>query len=80
LNPCAAPVAPFAAGQFSALAAVHAACAHHCASSPSRLSSCLVLDREYLVALGLEGRKQAWDKACNDVTRRDGSNEDCKRL
>jgi HD-like signal output (HDOD) protein len=62
LNPCAAPTVSGA--EFAPLAAVHAACAYHGGQNPSRLSSCLTLDREYLVSLGLAGREQAWNEAC----------------
>jgi HD-like signal output (HDOD) protein len=64
LNPCAAPTALSTGADFAPLAAVHAACAYHSSLHPSRLSSCLALDREYLAALGLAAREQAWNEAC----------------
>lgn len=52
---------------FSPLAAVHAACVFHGALKPSRLSSGIAIDLEYLDATGLAGRQTAWNEACTDV-------------
>jgi HD-like signal output (HDOD) protein len=69
LNPCAAPAAP-SLGHPSALAAVHAACAYHSPRAPSRLSSCLELDHEYLTAMGLAEEEQAWNELCSQPIHR----------
>jgi HD-like signal output (HDOD) protein len=74
LNPAACPGtgekksnAPSSA--FTAVGAVHAACAFHCAANPSRLSSGVKLDREYLRAIGLEGQIPLWNLRCTELLR-----------
>jgi HD-like signal output (HDOD) protein len=67
LNPCSAPLAATVTAEFTALAAVHAGCAYYGSLHPSRLSSCLALDCEYLGALGYAGREQAWNNACTQA-------------
>jgi HD-like signal output (HDOD) protein len=50
---------------FSALTAVHAACAYHSSQSCSRLSDQTPIDSEYLGQVGLDGREAAWFAACD---------------
>jgi HD-like signal output (HDOD) protein/CheY-like chemotaxis protein len=69
LNPGEAP--PGSLGKsFSALTAVHAACAYHSAQSCSRLSDQLALDSDYLARLGLDGRELAWFTACDRASQK----------
>ncbi len=65
---CSKPDVPPAG--FSALGAVHAACVFHSALQPSRLSSGMALDRNYLHTTGLDGRQAAWNEACAEALRR----------
>jgi len=50
---------------FSALTAVHAACAYHTAQCTSRLSDVATLDTAYLTRLGLVHQVPAWFAACD---------------
>jgi len=59
-----------AGSSFSALTAVHAACAYHCAHSSSRMSDRTVIDSGYLSRLGLEGRESAWFAACDRMSEK----------
>jgi HD-like signal output (HDOD) protein len=58
--------------KFSALTAVHAACAYHCAQSVSRLSDQTTIDSEYLARLELDGREMAWFAACDKASQMAG--------
>jgi len=55
---------------FSALTAVHAACAYHCARSTSRMSDRTAIDSVYLARLGLEGRDAAWFATCDRASQK----------
>ena len=70
LNPGAAPAGGSLKTSFSALTAVHAACAYHSAQSCSRLSDRLVIDSDYLAHLGLDGRELAWFDACDRASQK----------
>jgi HD-like signal output (HDOD) protein len=50
---------------FTALTAVHAACAYHSSHSASRLSDQTAIDSGYLAKLHMEGREAAWFAACD---------------
>jgi HD-like signal output (HDOD) protein len=65
LNPGDAPVSGSGAAHFSALTAVHAACAYHSTRSASRLADHPTLDSDYLARRGLDGREVAWFAACD---------------
>jgi HD-like signal output (HDOD) protein len=67
LNPCAAPLATDPLTSFSALTAVHAACAYHSCLQPARLSSGVVLDREFLEVQGIAGQEELWHKGCAEA-------------
>jgi len=54
-----------AAPAFSALTAVHSACAYHTAQSSSRLSDLAAIDMSYLARLSLDGKVPAWFAACD---------------
>ena len=68
LNPLAAPPRSIKPG-FSALTAVHVACAYQSALNPSRLSSSPTVDHAYLAMLGLEGHDLGWFEVCGRTIR-----------
>jgi HD-like signal output (HDOD) protein len=57
---------------FSALTAVHAACAYDCAQGASRLSDRTTIDSEYLTRMDLDGREMAWFAACDKSSQMAG--------
>jgi len=71
-NPLANCATGSAAQTFSALTAVHSACAYDTLHYPSPLSN-LTLDMEYLTGLSLNGRIPAWFAACDKAMHENGS-------
>jgi HD-like signal output (HDOD) protein len=74
LEPTSAPLASSSTPCFSALAAIHAACAFHAEVSPSRLSSNLTLNRSYIESLGVHGHEADWNIACTEALRQSSKN------